>query len=43
MVYFYDVMYLYVIGVNKIIFEGKNVIDGRVVMSVLYGKLYFSK
>lgn len=43
MVFLYDVIYLYVIGVNKIFVEGKSVKDGKVVMKNIYGYVYFSK
>lgn len=41
--FLYDATYLYAIGVNKTIAEGKNATDGRTVMKNLYGHAYSSK
>ena len=41
--YLYDATYLYAIGVNKTLAEGKNATDGRAVMKNLYGHPYSSK
>lgn len=43
MAFLYDATYLYAIGVNKTIAEGKNPTDGRAVMKNLYGRPYSSK
>ena len=41
--YLYDATYLYAIGLNKTIAEGKSATDGRAVMKNLYGHSFSSK